>query len=418
MIDPAIEEFFSERKEGWLKKSQTNNMTEQGYKELKQACEERFSLVNWLPDATKRAGQISISTHPCTFSHPSARKNKNGYVSSIIATAERDNDGLLRAGNVEVDTDALGNAAALDVYKFLTLIMKDGKTLLNHIQEETALAKSLLDIQTENYDELRAGFLQMIAGDSEIVTSSKIKQVYFPVEDDYHLLSLLTHSGHLFELRKRIDNIRFSEEVKQARELKRKGEFSDKGFKEIYGITTIGFGGTKPQNISVLNNQNAGKAHLLLSLPPQLEKRNIRLPRKNFFFDTLNSWELKDLFNKLSSFFNIEKKNQKLREEFEWIVQQYIDHIILMMWQVRAEFVKNNELRPQELLPYQKIWLFPENEKTRNEESEWILKLVNDIAQKFIYDYQKIVNKEAIKLGDAELERIIDIIGKNKDELK
>lgn len=418
MIDPAIEEFFSERKEGWLKKSQTNNMTEQGYKELKQACEERFSLVNWLPDAAKRAGQISISTHPCTFSHPSARKNKNGYVSSIIATAERDNDGLLRAGNVEVDTDALGNAAALDVYKFLTLIMKDGKTLLNHIQEETALAKSLLDIQTENYDELRAGFLQMIAGDSEIVTSSKIKQVYFPVEDDYHLLSLLTHSGHLFELRKRIDNIRFSEDVKQARELKRKGEFSDKGFKEIYGITTIGFGGTKPQNISVLNNQNAGKAHLLLSLPPQLEKRNIRLPRKNFFFDTLNSWELKDLFNKLSSFFNIEKKNQKLREEFEWIVQQYIDHIILMMWQVRAEFVKNNELRPQELLPYQKIWLFPENEKTRNEESEWILKLVNDIAQKFIYDYQKIVNKEAIKLGDAELERIIDIIGKNKDELK
>lgn len=423
MIDPAIDAFFSERKENWLKDKKKANMSKEDIATIELECETRFALETWLPDAAKRAGQISISTHPCTFSHSSARKNKNGYASSIIAEAEQRNDGLLRTGNVDVEADALGNAAALDVYKFLTLTMNDGQTLLDHVKADTSLAKSLLNIKTENYDNLKMGFLQMITPNNDVITSSKIKQVYYlitpkPEQEEYHLLSLLTHSGHLFELRKRIDNIRFSEETKQIRELKRKNEFSEQGFKEIYDITTIGFGGTQPQNISVKCSQNAGKAHLLISLPPQLEKRNLRLPRKNFFFDTLNPWVLKDLFNQLSSFFNDKQNNYKLREKFEWYVEQYIDHIIFMMWKVRAEFSKNNEVRPQELLEYQKIWLFPENKKTRNEENEWLLKIINDIAQKFIYDYQKIANKEAITLGDGELERIITIIRQNKDELK
>ncbi|WP_286146233.1 type I-F CRISPR-associated protein Csy1, partial [Shigella sp. FC1967] len=136
------------------------------------------------------------------------------------------------------------------------------------------------------------------------------------------------------------------------------------------------------------------------------------------FFDTLNPWVLKDLFNQISSFFNNKQNNYKLREKFEWYVEQYIDHIIFMMWKVRDEFSKNNEVRPQELPEYQKIWLFPENKKIRNEENAWLLKLINAIAQKFIYDYQKVANKEAITLGDGELERIIAIIRQNKDELK
>ncbi|TOM55970.1 type I-F CRISPR-associated protein Csy1, partial [Vibrio parahaemolyticus] len=64
--------------------------------------------------------------------------------------------------------------------------------------------------------------------------------------------------------------------------------------KEIYGLTTIGYGGTKPQNISVLNNQNAGKAHLLPSLPPQIAQRKRRLPTYDFFTNTVNPWQVKE----------------------------------------------------------------------------------------------------------------------------
>jgi len=93
MPDPAIQNYFSERKEAWMKKNLNTAMQEHEVKELEQLCEQQFSLNEWLPNAAKRAGQISMSTHPCTFSHPSARKNKNGYVSSVLAEIDRVEDG-------------------------------------------------------------------------------------------------------------------------------------------------------------------------------------------------------------------------------------------------------------------------------------------------------------------------------------
>ena len=123
MLDPAIGAFFTERKEGWLKKSLKPSMQNDEVLALEFECEQLFSPEQWLPNAAKRAGQINISSHPCTFSHPSARKNKNGYVTSVIASASQAPDGYLRTGNAQVQGDALGNAAALDVYKFLTLEM-------------------------------------------------------------------------------------------------------------------------------------------------------------------------------------------------------------------------------------------------------------------------------------------------------
>ena len=274
MLDPAISSFFAERKEAWMKKKIKASMEEEEVKALQIECNEFFSLDTWLPSAAKRSGQISMSTHPCTFSHPSARKNKNGYVSSVIANVDPANDGFLKTGNVMVETDALGNAAALDVYKFLTLIMADDVLLLEHIQQDSELANNLLTINSTTYQELKDNFLAMVKSSGENITSSKIKQVYFPVDDDYHQLSILTNSGLIYQLRQRIDHARFSDEVKTLREIKRKNEFSVQGYSELYNLTTIGYGGTKPQNISVLNNKNGGKVHLLISTPPALKKRD------------------------------------------------------------------------------------------------------------------------------------------------
>ena len=161
MIDTAIREFFDERKASWLKKNLTTSMSEIEVREKEIECDTIFSLKQWLPHAAQRAGQISISTHPCTFSHPSSRKNKNGYVSSIIAHNKQANDGFLRSGNVKAAADALGNAAALDVYKFLTLIMDDGQTLIHHIEQDTDVAVSLLTLdhvdESQNYQALKLG---------------------------------------------------------------------------------------------------------------------------------------------------------------------------------------------------------------------------------------------------------------------
>lgn len=422
MLDPAIEAFFTERKEAWLKKNIKASMSDNDLQHLQQECDAIFSLEQWLPNAAKRAGQISLSTHPCTFSHPSSRKNKNGYVSAIFANAQQANDGFLRTGNAAVETDALGNAAALDVYKFLTLTLQDNKTLLTHIEGETPLAKELLNQGNESYQRLRDGFLAMIATDEAVITSSKIKQVYFPVwmEDvEYHLLSPLTPSGLVFELRKRIDTIRFSEQTKALRELKRKGEYSEVGYKEIYGLTTIGYGGTKPQNISVLNNQNAGKAHLLASLPPKIIQRQHRLPTNDFFTNSLNPWRVKETLEVFHGLISLPKaqRGSHFIEYRDKRIQEYMDYIMLMMWEVRREFEQNKTNLPTQLPKEQQIWLFPDQQQ-RNDSDEWISVIISLIAQQFMRHYKKVLGKKAINLGNDEFMAIEEIIAQNKELLR
>jgi CRISPR-associated protein Csy1 len=43
----------------------------------------------------------------------------------MIATAQPRNDSYMRTGNVRYEMDVFGNAAAMDAYKFLTLLMSD-----------------------------------------------------------------------------------------------------------------------------------------------------------------------------------------------------------------------------------------------------------------------------------------------------
>ncbi|EGQ8119384.1 type I-F CRISPR-associated protein Csy1 [Vibrio cholerae] len=420
VLDPAIAAFFAERKEAWLKKNISAAMSDTEVLEKQQECEQNFLLDNWLPDAAKRAGQIAVASHPCTFSHPSARKNKNGYVSSIIAKNKPRIDGFLRSGNVSVEPDALGNAAALDVYKFLSLEMSDQRSLLVHIEQESELARQLLDIPSCEYQALRDGFLKMVDSDQASVSSSKIKQVYFPIADgEYHLLSLLTHSGHLFELRKRLDALRFGDVVKEARECKKTNHFHPAGYQEIFGLTTIGFGGTKPQNISVLNNQNAGKAHLLASIPPELTPRDIRLPKTDFFKESFNAWQAKEVLESLHRLFQTDYNNINLRDGRDYRIQQYVDLVIEKMWQVRL-FLEAYSGELSSALPLeQKIWLYPEFAEQRQQEDEWLDKIIRHIARGLINHYSRSkVITNPVTLADQELLAIEEVVASNKENLR
>lgn len=414
MLDPSIKEFFDQRKEAWLKKNISADMASDQVAEVERTCANIFSLAEWLPNAAKRAGQISISTHPCTFSHPSARKNKNGYVSSIIANVTNEADGYLRSGNVKSEPDALGNAAVLDVYKFLNLTLQDGATLLEHIQIDSLAVKQLFDIPTATYQELKEGFLAMVnSSDGEIITSSKIKQVYFPIGKTYHQLSILTNSGLVFELRKRLDKIRFSEETKLKRELKKKNEFSDQGFCEIYDLTTIGYGGTKPQNISVLNNQNGGKANLLASVPPELKIRETRFPKRNVFDESLNYWAFKDLFIDLHSIMEIELggiiSRQKLLTARDNRIKALVLKIMDVVYLLREATVEQYR-ESSGLSAAQTVWLCAAKTDERETSDSWLDEIIHDIARWLSNGYSKVLGDEKILLGSEEFSEVKNLI--------
>ncbi len=427
-MNEIISKFFDERKEAWIKKNRKSSMNEEEILELHQKAVREFSREIWLPNASKRAKQISIATHPCTFSHPSARKNKNGYVTSIIAKVEQSDDGFLRTGNVRVPSDALGNAAALDVHKFLTLLMPDGQQLIEHIQKETPLAISLLTISTKPYDVLRDEFLAMISTSNEMVTSSKIKQVYFPVEDSYHQLSILTNSGMLFELRKRLNKIRFGEDeeekehLKTLRNSKKNNKFSEDGYREIFNLTTIGYGGTKPQNISVLNSRNGGKAQLIYSMPPTLEKREIHFPKIDFFKNSISIWEFKETFFALDNIYKTNYNNINIREGRDYRYGEIIDRIIDKMWAIRSVSKEQYYEKNSKLKYHQKVWLIDNEhyQMEREKDDEWLDKIMKEIARWIIdVGYKKVIGKkEYIKFGKSEYLHLLALLEKYKEVLR
>lgn len=414
-IDKGIRIFFDERKEAWLKKNIKPSTSEEDKQQLERQCDELFSAQQWLPNAAKRAGQISIATHPCTFSHPSSRKNKNGYASSIIAASKQTNDGFLRSGNVAVAADALGNAAALDVYKFLMVELEDGQSLLQHLQQDSAPARTALAIkdpgQDQDYKSLKQGFLAMTASSDEAVSSSKIKQVYFPIktagsqELEYHQLSILTPSAIVYELRERLDSLRFGDTIKSLRENK-KNNRQGEGYKEIYDLTTIGYGGTKPQNISVLNNKNGGKAHLLMSMPPQLAQRDIHFPSRDFFSQSLYFGKCRKIFYELHELYQQPNNNIDIRNQRDSYYRDIVNYIIEIAWQMRSISNEQYSSERSQLPKSQRIWLHSE---PANGES-WLDDILKNCSLFIFAGYEKSLGQKAIKLGHEELLNIRKIV--------
>lgn len=398
-----IRRFLEERKAAWLKGKIKGNESEEELAKLHQEADEKFSRPIWILDAAKRVGQLTMASHPSKFSHPGAK------TSSTIANAQAACDGYLRSGNVSYELDVFGNAAALDVYKFLLLTMNNGLSVLDNLGQDTEAAKTLLDIPAAHYTVLRDAFLSIKQPDTQPKTDHLVKQVYFPVEDGYHLLSILTPSGLMTQVKHRIDSKRFSEEAKAARESRKKHEWHDHGFEDLLNLTVTAYGGTKPQNISVLNNQNAGRAYLLPCVPPVVQKRQVRVPNTNFFTNTLNPRRFKDAFWLFDLFVRKDLNNMAVRQGIRDCLEYIIDLVLAQVFAVREQGgVGWSEREHYQRLPIeQRIWLDDQYVERRTSEDEWLDPVCEDFGRWILNCYERLFE---FGLGDDELREVKKLV--------
>ncbi|MFZ2726167.1 MAG: type I-F CRISPR-associated protein Csy1 [Methylococcaceae bacterium] len=408
MLDPSIQDFLAKRKEDWLKEKLKTCKTDEDKREVEGKAEEKFHLENWLPDAAKRSGWLSMISHPAKFTHPSAK------TSAVIAQVEFKADGFLRSGNVTVEFDVLGNAAALDVYKFLSLPMNDGQTVLAHLEHNSDTLQQQFTLSTVPFAEIQQGLLAIKQTSVTEKTSEKIKQVYFPVDDDYHLLSILTPSGLMFKLKEVINTLRFSELAKKAREDRRANKHNEQGFDELYNLSVIGFGGANKQNISMLNSQNGGTAYLLPSLPPPLEMRTLRHPQKNFFLESLYFKDYQDLFNELRKVLKAFGNTVEHREARDAILRSIAERIMEKVWQFRH--LESNWSEYSTLPLAQKIWLDSAYSDEREEPSDWLDSIIQTLATWLLHGCEKSLGKE--KLGDVDLSHIKKLLNENAEDFQ
>jgi len=180
----------------------------------------------------------------------------------------------------------VGNAAALDVYKFLRLDVA-GKTLLARAVESDPALRQVFSADEAQAVAWMAAFANITQSKGEPASHKMAKQLYWPMESgSYNLLAPLFPTSLVHQVWSIIREDRFSEQAKAAREARKVKKMHPHGFSEYPNLVVQQFGGTKPQNISQLNSERYGENYLLSSCPPSWKSDLIKPPlRVESIFD-------------------------------------------------------------------------------------------------------------------------------------
>jgi CRISPR-associated protein Csy1 len=268
-VQAAVQSFIRERLDAKLAKLKPEETEE------KTKLEARYEADAWLADAARRVRQIQLASHTLKPLHPDARgTNLNVLPEKLLQPGVIGSDVL---GDDRVD-DVVGNAAALDVYKFLNLQV-EGQTLLQMATQRAPAFLAALSDDKAKAEEWCGAFAGIAEGDGAPASHTLAKQVYFPLSNDsYHLLAPLFPTSLVHAVQSRMRGDRYSDDAKAARQAYRDRKPHPHGFREYPNLAIQNFGGTKPQNISQLNSERYGENWLLASLPPNWKSQEVRAP--------------------------------------------------------------------------------------------------------------------------------------------
>ena len=355
---------------------------------------------NWLTDAASRAKQISLVTHAIKFTHSDAK----GTSVFAKSTSPQKVPYLTTASLGKVQVDVVGNAAALDVAGLLQIEV-NGTPLVSAIAEGNidpfrAFAKS-----EEQAEEWLQGFKAALA-DKELSSHKLAKQLYFPVEaGSYHLLSPLYSSALSQELYERVAAARFSEEAKAARKARRDEKYHANKTVDFPNIAVQTFGGTKPQNISLLNSKRGGKTYLLSCQPPtwQVQRKPPSHYKEAFWheFDR-RAWRtakaLKDFLIKVIA--------RDSTRDIRNIRANYVDELIDILLQYAAEIQQMKDLAgwsAGSALPLaEQLWLDPLRSDTEFQQKRATLDWPEEIAKRFAGWLNHKLKDDQLLMADVE----------------
>ena len=328
-----------------------------------------FAHDVWLASAAKRVEQIQAVTHSLKPIHPDAR-GTNLYVEprTLPPLAELGSHAL---GERFVG-DVVGNAAALDVYKLLKLEV-NGRSLLTALLAHDADALAALHTDPAQAQALRDAFVSLTQPRAEGPSSHTLaKQLYWLTGTDacddshYTLLAPLYATSLAHAVHAQVQEDRFGEANKAARQARRERKMHDGVFHDYPGLAVQNMGGTKPQNISQLNSERRGMNYLLSSLPPQWQASAVRLPvHAASVFDRLfiARPEVRRTVRALRVFLESDPDaNRAARERREELLDALVDELVSLaaeLQQILPPGWSRDDERFKELVYEETLWLDP-----------------------------------------------------------
>lgn len=383
--------------------------------------------ATWLEDAARRVRQIQAVTHSLKPIHPDAR-GTNLYVppESLPRHAEVGTHVL----GTNFSGDVVGNAAALDVYKFLKLEV-DGSSLLDALLAKDTDALHALDDDQARALQWREAFVSLTRpSDDQAASHTRAKQLYWLVGSDptddgaYHLLAPLYATSLAHAVYGVIQEDRFGDANKAARQARRERSHHAGVFRDYPNLAMQKLGGTKPQNISQLNSERRGSNYLLSASPPLWKSRQLRSPRRlPSVFDRIYGVrdEVRATVRALARFLDSQPPaNVHTRNRVDAYIDSLIDELVQLAGQYQQGLAPGwSRDADVELAQAERLWLDPQRAELPEEKDfreQW---LRQDWPAQIGHRFGNWLNTQLegrLPVGDAELRQWKDELLLDEDD--
>lgn len=262
----TINAFIQERRDAKLKGAEASDALSAA----------KYEYATWLADAARRVGQIQAVTHVLKATHPDARGSSLHVAPQTLPRHREVGSHMLGSDYAQ---DIVGNAAALDVYKFLKLEVEQ-RRLLDWLLEDDADLLAALSPAPALAQSWAEAFKGLVRPHQTLSSHAMAKQVFWCVSgepgDDagFELLQPMFPSSLVHAVHADINDARFGERNQAARQARRQRQAHDGIYRDYPQLVIRKLGGTKPQNISQLNSERGGVNYLLASLPPKWRQQH------------------------------------------------------------------------------------------------------------------------------------------------
>ena len=340
-----------------------------------------YSPEQWFRKSLKMAEQLRFGTHTSKGIHSDAKGD------NIIFRGETD-DSIVGTHTVKSHLlDANGNAAALPLAAFFEYPVTPEYTMRDVILSQHKHLKFSSDEQlSKKYQ--KAFFQCLSAGVKAPTTHERNKQILWPIQaenNQYHVLVPLYPSVLAHEFFANINERKWGDEVKKARETRKKATQDPVAYHDLLDLASVQLGGTKPQNISLLNSRQGGRQYLLPSLPPIFKARSFSLSKKDDkLFSSLSynyrvRWEINELIEVMKNPSN----NVRLRDYRDDLIARILRKTFDIAIGLQQQAAGWSQAYPNLELEY-KIWLDPNRDDARfvqrKEQMHWQEKIMRDFA--------------------------------------
>lgn len=361
-----------------------------------QPFKDKYQKANWLIEAQKMAENVQVGTHVSKGVHPSSRGDnvnfrqavQNSYVNTqTLASRFLDANSPRGAIDLPLVTFFEWEVVAGSGIKMRDVILQNSPAVAHSFADDEALSK--------HYQQ---AFLDCLNNQIKAPkTHETNKQILWalpqdePDSDNYVTLVPLYPSVLTHEVFHKINQNRYSDDNKTARDNRSKKTAEQKPYITMKDLATVQLGGTKPQNVSQLMSKQGGRNYLLPSVPPLFrQSQDIRIsPNATSIFATKAlQYKAKEALNALFTLIKTDYNNVNIRDARKAILSDIAYQVISLGETLQTIRPAGWTKDYHNLSMNQKYWLDPhradlegeENFKQARESEDWRTAIEVDFA--------------------------------------